>query len=171
MDESEAPWIRRLLWVLMVIFFAQGLWGVIDALRQVSQQQAKQAWRETRCHLDRFEAAGPGTQSTGKEWHLQVEYHYRIAGKTYASSETGIESRLPSPQVYRAIATLERAWERGESLPCWADPQQPNRTVLVRLEPGAGLWGAMVMGVLGLSFGLLIATLMWRSSHKKSLEN
>ena len=91
---------------------------------------------------------------------------YTVAGREYTSSWTYDSTRISHADFHKANAVLAR-YEVGKQYPCWYDPKDPNKAVLVRdLDPGLILFLIIPLVIMGIGAGGILYVVRSRRGGK-----
>lgn len=127
------------------------LWSLVSMLALAAQAAR---WVETPAKLLRVELEGNET------WEATAEYQYTFEGQAYTNDRVGLAEGRDNLGSYqkRTHRRLKKAFEAGQTLPCYVDPSDPTRALLDRqLRPLRVLmWLPFVLG-----HGLVGAGLIW----------
>ncbi|MBI3466955.1 MAG: DUF3592 domain-containing protein [Planctomycetes bacterium] len=133
---------------------------VIPDLR-VNQQFAEQKCLVLQTRLE------PGEVNGARMYRPEVRILYEVDGKTYRTAAYDIARRYYRDQPQQQ--KLLDAFKVGQEYPCWHDPADPNRVVLVR----GYTWSGWLLLLLPLSFiilggaGLVYTVLEWGKSAER----
>lgn len=154
--QAEPRWLGWSLGGAAAALIFVGLWAALAAASAILTHRAQQSWSKADCRLLHFEASGEGRQSARKPWALQLRYRYRVAGVDYESSQAGFSVDRMTPERFVQLRALQRAFDRGQPIPCFYDPEAPAEAVLSRALPGEVVWGGAVIALLCLGLGALL---------------
>lgn len=144
-------------------FLAVGLlFGALFAVRAWREVPTFTVWRPATCTiLDKTIAASRGSGRSRPSYRPDITFRYEAGGTQYRC--TGWDSWALAGEYgggsYKFYERVLDRYEVGRSYPCWYDPADPHRAVLVRQVRGlyllavlplvfvalgvVGLWGAM----------------------------
>lgn len=133
---------------LVLFFLAFLLAGCVMfyllVLRPAREMLASRSWRETTCTvLESRVAEHP--DSDGSTYSVEVVYTYSLDGRAYRSDRFGFLK--VSSSGYDGKARTVARYPPGARVPCWVDPEHPDRAVLKR-----GLSWEWLFGLLPLVF-------------------
>jgi len=153
------------------IFFAVGC----TAFAYMSVAMVWPEWRANRQFvqaqclvLDKRMGTRPATESEPARFRPEIRVRYEAEGQQYVVDDVFDVTNLYSPDEQQAAAALDR-FEIGREYPCWYDPIDPGRVVLVQGYSG---W-LYVSLLIPLSFmiiggGRMIYTLVhWNASDER----
>lgn len=136
--ESSAASGSLVLLLFGVAFTAAGLGVGWFALRAVRDHDAMKSWKETPATITKAELESHhGDKST--TYQVKAEYTYSFGGKTYTGTRVGVHTGADNIGSWQhdTHQLLEEHRQSGKPIPCYVDPNRPDRSVLFRdLRPG-----------------------------------
>ena len=155
-------------WLAGVTFAAFGLTLLTYSLVQISAGVDAASWVESEATLDRVEIS---KRHKGGVRIRSLSYQYEFEGKQYMSDRGGLFS-LFGNRIHEKAYVLRRKKKRGETVPCYVDPDRPENALLDRSLSPAGPAGmaafSSVFVVMGVGTLLMMASVGPR--EKKALE-
>lgn len=159
---QKDSFLSRLVLSLFALPFAMAGLGlfVFLSLPMLLDWGRMQAWEPAQAELVEVQLHRAKSDS----YRVEARYRYEFGGNPHLGSRVAISSRADNigDFQYQLGARLADARERGEPVPVWVNPAQPDEAVLDRsLRPGLlALQLVMVLMFGGFGFGFL--AYVWR---------
>jgi hypothetical protein len=129
-----------------VLILVAGLIVVFGEIYASKDLERSQAWNETQGEIEVFMLS----RTYVGDFIPSIRYRFQVAGRDYAGESIRVGGRLSFPSKRLALE-MENAYQVGNRVSVFYDPQDPEKCCLDREETAGGhsamLWGLTLAGL------------------------